>query len=253
MVISDLHSTFLDEKAFKVWLQVYKDNHFDRIVLNGDTLDFPTVSEHAQKLEHYAPHIIDNYSLDEELDFTIEKIIQPIHRAHPEVPMLLRLGNHCERFLRPNKANARAVADILDTSRRRGTTRLEDMLRLDKYNATLSYNGVDRYHKFTFIHGVSTAPGAPTVNLKKYGSGTSGHSHRMGSTVETFYKGRRSWNESGCLRTITDVEYLPRGDVPNWCQGFLTLYFDKRNPDWFACDPHIIQKYQCEFHGTKYS
>lgn len=254
-VISDLHSIFLDERAFSVFLQVYKDNDFDRLCVNGDLLDFPTISEHAQKIEAFNPQIISGYKLQDEIDFTIERILQRLYRARPKTPILVRLGNHEERFIRPNQANARALGEILDANRRRGTTRLEELLRLKDFNAKLSYNGVDRIHgSFTFIHGVSTVPSAPVQNLRKYGSGTSGHSHRGNSFIETYFGGVRGWWESFCLRTTENVEYLPRGAVANWQHGFLTL--DIRPTGLFFCQSHIIVKttkaYSCLYNGQLY-
>lgn len=250
-IISDLHSIFLDEKAFDVFLQVYQENEFDRLVVNGDLLDFPTISEHAQKIEAFNPAILDSYKLQDEIDFAVENILQPLHRNRPRTPILLRLGNHEERFIRPNRANARALGEILDAGRRRGSDRLEDLLRLHDFNARLSYNGVDRIHGFSFIHGISTAPGAPQANLRKYGSGTSGHSHRGNSFIETYYGGVRGWWESFSLRTTQDVEYLPRGSIANWQQGFLTLSI--RKSGLFFAQSHPIINYRCLFDGQLYA
>jgi hypothetical protein len=52
-------------------------------------------------------------------------------------------------------------------------------------------------------------------NLMKYGSGTSGLSHRMGTYTEVFRVGVGGWQELGCPRTIENIEYLPHGDKPD--------------------------------------
>ncbi len=176
MIISDLHSTFMDEKAFKVFLAVYKDNQFDRLWMNGDTMDFPMISEHKQKIEAFNPHIIKEYSLDEEIEFVKENILKPLHEAQKKTPITLRIGNHCARFIRPNKANANAIAEILSASRLRNCTRLEDMLCLKDYNAHLSYNGVDMIaDQFALVHGERLGENAAKKNLELFGSGSSGH------------------------------------------------------------------------------
>jgi hypothetical protein len=253
LIISDLQSVFLDPKAFALFLQVLSDNPWDFLLINGDLLDFTTISEHVQKIRTYHPSVLRRHDLEDEFEFTRSQILASIHRIKPRMRVGIRLGNHEMRFINPNRQNASAVSEILESVRYSGKTTLEDILQLEKFNATLSYNGVDQYDKFSAIHGISCAKNAPDVNLRKYGSGTSGHTHRMGVTVEAYHGGRRSWNESGCLRTVTDVEFLPHGEVPNWTQGFLSLMRDKRNPDWFSCTPHPIIKYQAEFAGVRYA
>jgi len=168
---------------------------------------------------------------------------------------LIRLGNHEWRFIRPNLANAAALSDILDTCIRRKATTLEDLLRLSspKINAKLSYRALDTlYGTFNIIHGVKTNAGDAKANLLRYGSGTSGHSHRGNSFVQKMRGHLAGWWESSCLRTIENVEYLPHGDSPDWCNGFLSLTINRRTGTFF-CKSHFIIGGQCEFNGKLYS
>jgi len=81
----------------------------------------------------------------------------------------------------------------------------------------MSYNAVDvLFWTFTVIHGVKASQGVAKQNLIRYGSGTSGHSHRMNSFCQVMHGKLQGWFESGCLRTVKDVEYLPMGDRPDW-------------------------------------
>lgn len=241
----------MDEKAFGVFLSVYKDFPFDHLCINGDLLDFPTLSEHKQRLAQLRPDILDSYDLAGEIEYVQEAILAPLHRIKPDVRILVRLGNHEDRFVNPTKDNARALSDILSVSRWTKNTQLEEILTLRKFNASLSYNGVDRIRNtFALVHGVQTSEGAPKANLKKYGSGASGHSHRANSFLERHIDGVRGWFESGCLRTTKDIEYLPRGEIPNWQQGFLSLAI--RPSGWFCCQTHLIVNGKCFFHGTFY-
>lgn len=250
-ILSDLHSIFLDEKAFGIFLKIYKDNDFDHLCVNGDLCDFPTLSEHKQRIGQFHPELLDTYSLDGEIEYVHEEILAPLNRAKPTVKIMMRLGNHEMRFVNPTKENARALSDILTVSRWTKNTQLEDILDLKKFNATLSYNGVDRIHgTFTLVHGVQTSEGASKANLKKYGCGTSGHSHRANSYLESHIDGVRGWWESGCLRKVRDIEYLPHGEIPNWQQAFLTL--STRPSGWFSCQTHLIVKGKCLFNGTLY-
>jgi len=256
LIFSDTHSVFLDRKAWKVFLQACELYKPDRVIGNGDILDCVGISEHAHKLDHLNPGIVEEYPFGYELDFTIEEILKPLRKAiGKDAKILLRLGNHCIRFLKPNRANAKALGDILDTCVKRKETTLEGLLKLSspKINAHLSYNGVDTlYNSFTLVHGVKTSPTAAKQNLMKYGSGTSGHTHRSNSWTQTIGGKLQGWYESGCMRTIKNIEYLPHGEQPEWANAFLSLVINKQTGTFFCKTHHIISG-KCEFNGEVFS
>lgn len=182
LIFSETHSVFLDRKAWKVFLDVCADYKPDRVIGNGDILDCTSISEHVSRVEMYWPEVLQDYSFDYELDFTFNEILKPLRKAIGKAKLELSLGNHEMRFLRPNRANAKALAEIHEVCVKRRATHLEDLMKLDKVGATLSYNGIDKlYGTFQIIHGVKTSPTAAKQNLERYGSGTSGHSHRANS------------------------------------------------------------------------
>jgi hypothetical protein len=254
LIFSDAHSVFLCKKSWKVFLQVCESYRPDRVIGNGDTLDCTTISEHVNKVKLYNPEALEDYSFAYELDMTYEEILKPLRRAiGPKAKLMLRLGNHSMRFLRPNRANAHALAEILDTCAKRKATRLEDLMKLDKVDATLSYKGVDvLYGTYHLIHGVRTAPTAAKANLLRYGSGTSGHTHRANSWSQVLNGTLQGWWESGCMRTIENIEYLPHGDRPDWANAFLSLTIHRETGHFF-CKTHFIIDGKTEFNGTMYS
>jgi hypothetical protein len=252
LIFSDAHSVFLDRKAWSVFLQACEIFRPDRVISNGDILDCVGISDHASKIALFQPEFINDYPFEYELDFTIEEILKPLRKAiGQDAKILLRLGNHEQRFMRPSRMNAKAMADILETITKRGCHKLEDLLKLSSpsINATLSYNGVDVLYKtFTLVHGVKTGQGAAKANLLRYGSGTSGHSHRVNSYTQVMQGTLQGWWESACMRTTSKIEYLPHGDSPDWANGFLSLVINK-NTGKFFCTPHLIIKGQCDFMG----
>lgn len=255
LIFSDVHSVFVDTKAWKIFLQVVEDYKPDEVVSNGDLLDCVGISEHASKLSAHSPDILDDFPFAYEIDFTRTQLLEPLRKAMgPKAKLTLRLGNHEWRFIRPNKANAKALAEILDTCTRRGQTTLEGLLKLHspKIDARLSYNGVDDLYGFTVIHGVKTSPGAPKANLMRYGSGTSGHSHRSNSYLQVVGGKAAGWWESSCLRTTRKVEYLIHGDLPDWNNGFLSLTINPKT-GLFFCKTHLIVNNTCEFNGRIYT
>jgi len=136
---------------------------------------------------------------------------------------------------------------------KREATRLEELLKLDKIDETLSYRGIDvLYDQFTVFHGKATGQYAAKSNLDKYGCGTSGHSHRANSFTKYALGGLQGWWESGCMRTTTNVEYLPHGDQPDWVNGFLSLRINPRTGRFF-CHTYFIIDGRCEFNGEIFS
>jgi hypothetical protein len=253
LIASDLHANFLCKKTWKTFLGVCTENPFDRVILNGDTLDCTSISTHASKIDLLNPDVLKDYSFDCELELTIQEILKPLRKAIGKAKIDLRLGNHEMRFMQPQRLNAGALGEIIETCNKRRATRLEDLLQLDKFGARLSYNAVDvLYGTYTLIHGVKTAANAAKANLSKYGSGSSGHSHRFNSHRQLMHGTVQGWQESGCMRTFKKgVEYLPHGDIPDWANGFLSLTINK-NTGKFFCTPHDIISGETEFNGTIY-
>ncbi len=154
-IISDLHAHFLDERAFSVFLSIYKQNKYDLLIINGDLCDFTTISRFAQRIEVNNPNVLRNYNLKDELEFVEHKILAPLHNAQKNTPILWRMGNHEKRFLRPVKDQSAALSEILEECRRLGGTKLDQLLHLDKYNVKTSYKNVDVIkNRFVLVHGV---------------------------------------------------------------------------------------------------
>jgi hypothetical protein len=249
LIASDCHSVFLDRRAWNVFLAVCESARPDRVILNGDVMDCTSISDHARRVELFNPDVLEDYSFDAEIAFTHERILKPLRKAIGRAKLELRLGNHEMRFLRPNKANPAALAEIVKTCTKRRATRLEELLKLDKLAATLSYNHVDElYGTFTLIHGVKFSANAAHQNLLRYGSGTSGHSHRANCHTQAMRRDLQGWWESGCMRSCKNVEYLPHGDVPDWANAFLSLTINRRTGVFF-CKTHFIIQGATEFNG----
>lgn len=256
-IISDLHSVFVDQKAFALFLQIYSDNDFDELVINGDLIDFPTISTHAKRIEQYYPDIIRGYSLDDELDFTEECLLQPLYKASKKRRMIIRMGNHEWRWMRPVASNINAIAQILDVSRRRGTTRLEEMLHLNNYNALITYRDIDILKKrFVLTHGNKGAKNRCERYLQEFMmSGTSGHTHQGLRADKTLYQQEHIvWVESFTLRRFWDgVEYMGQGYIPNWSHGFVDVWFEKNSPRMHIRQHRFSRNYTCIYRGRVYS
>lgn len=249
LVLSDIHGVFVDHKAWQSVLQVIKDNHFDEIVLNGDILDFPLISKHDKKL--FEVGVMKNYSEVLEIEFTKEFILRPLRDAAPDSKIVFRLGNHEER-LTEGKYTV-AAERLAKLFKHYNSSELDEMLELKALDIEYDPSEVRNYFdQFDVVHGLSLAKTAPRNNIHLYmGSGTSGHSHRLNCTYVRNKKHPYIWVESGCLRTVENVEYLPTAMVADWMQGFVTITFD-RNSDFFYAKTHPIVYGSCEFNGVVY-
>lgn len=249
LVISDLHGVFLDEKAWQIMLSVIKNSSFDEIVLNGDILDFPLLSKHDKKL--FAIPVMQNYSEVLEIEFTKKVILKPLREAAPNAKIVFRIGNHEER-LTEGKYTV-AAERLAKLFKHYNSSEIEQMLELDKFDIEYDPSEVRNYFdRFDVVHGLSLAKTAPRNNINMYmGSGTSGHSHRANVTYIRNKKSPYVWIESGCLRTIDNVEYLPTAMVADWMQGFVTVVFDN-DSDLFYAKMNPIVNGTCEFNGIVY-
>lgn len=249
LVLSDLHGVFLDDKAWKIVLEVVKNNQFDEIVLNGDILDFPLISKHDKKL--FDIPAMQNYSEVLEIEYTKEAILKPLREAAKDSHIIFRLGNHEERLTQGKYTVA--AERLAKLFKYYNSSELDEMLDLKSMNIEYDPTEVRSYFdKFDVVHGLSLAKTAPRNNINMYmGSGTSGHSHRLNSTYVRNKKSPYMWIESGCLRTIDNVEYLNTAMIADWMQGFVTVTFDTDSDNFFA-KTHPIVNGSCEFNGIIY-
>lgn len=252
LIASDLHGCYLDRQSYSVFLGVCSSFAWDHCFLNGDVCDFTQLSSHDKKVGKYQRSFQDDFTLDEELHFIRNDIFKPLRKALGKTKITMRLGNHDSRYLSIAENNPSALAELLKTMRKHESIHLEDVLALDKFGIDLSYNAEDTlFDSFTLVHGVKTTKNVAKQNLATYGSGTSGHSHRMGCYTETQRGKVQGWWESGCLRTTKNIEYLPFGSRVDWSQGFLELHINRNGE--FHCIPHFIINGRTWMNGQLFS
>ena len=118
IVFNDVHAPFHDTKALSLVLDVAEDIQVDRIVINGDLLDFYDINSHGAK----HPDIMQK--LDNEIDWGIE-FFQNLRKRFKEQEIVFIFGNHEYRLDRFIMNNCPAFWNII---------KLEKMLRLDELN-----------------------------------------------------------------------------------------------------------------------
>lgn len=255
LIFSDVHGILVDRKAYDCMLSVIDNNHFDEIVDNGDMLDLPYLSRHTKKLnpEH---ECLKDYSEIKEIEFVKNELYKPLTEVAGGAKIVKRDGNHDERITRPQSLSKDQLERLYELHIKYDSTKLDKMLSLDELG--IEYDDSvrrDYFGMFHIVHGLSLAKNAPSKNIGEYfGSGTSGHTHRLGIRHIKTQKGPMSWAESGCLRLLDSVEYLPTGKIADWAHGFVTATFDlsEDQPKLFLKN-HPIVDGVCEFNGKIYS
>ncbi len=233
LIFSDCHGWLADLKALRCINKILQRNEFDEVVINGDIIDLPYISKHTQKL--FPDGILKDYSEVGEIEYTKEQILKPL-RHSTNANIRIRLGNHDERITKPNLLSDKQLQRLAVVYKHYQTTKLEEMLGVTGdgwiYDPTDVHTYFDKFH---LVHGLSLAANASEKNIQEYmGSGSSGHTHRLGVYVKTNKKAPYVWLQSGHTRVGEQVEYFPTGKIPNWQQGFNVLTFYRHSGEWFV-------------------
>jgi len=235
LIFSDLHGWLHDPHAFNCLKKVISNNKFDEIVSNGDAIDLPFLSGHTSKLKRI------NDSSDLLRDYSEVKEMEWVRRAFKDLAKITRTkiryrnGNHEERITSPKKYNKEQLERLNELFIAYESSRLDVMLNLHKNGIIYDPTPYHTYFNcFTVVHGLSLAQNAPDKNLQSFwGSGSSGHTHRLNIKYYTKLGKILCWAESGCLRLREMVEYFPTAVVPNWQHGFIVVTFYKVKQDTY--------------------
>lgn len=257
LVISDLHSVFLDKRALEVFLGVLTETKVSTLWINGDLMDFCSISAHVPKIKRlkgnsFLGGFLPRHTILHERDVVRDYILAPLRKAAGKKTRIIyrTAANHEDRYTKPSSDN-KGLAEICQVEAELGVRRgnLRDLLTLDQWNIETDDKQQTLIRgKVLITHGECATESAPKKNFMDYKcSGISSHTHRMGvyeerarGTGDSFV-----WHETGHLRTQDDVEYLSK--PPNWKQGYLALWMRKDGA--FEIQRHQIHKYRSWFQG----
>jgi hypothetical protein len=91
MIINDIHRPFHDPRSLDLVLNILEDLKLDRLIINGDLVDFYNVNMHGPK----HPNI--STTLQDELDDTRDFLID-LRERFPDIEIVLNAGNHMNRL-----------------------------------------------------------------------------------------------------------------------------------------------------------
>lgn len=227
-ILSDQHCPHIDEMAHMLVCQMLADEQPDLIELNGDLLDFSTISRHRQR-DGYAQ------SVNECLQSAFNTLLD-YRTACPNAQIRLKRGNHCERIEHALIDNLKELHRITAANEETPALSLRRLLHLDDLHIDYIDEEWDRAKtkigkRLTVRHGFATGAGVGTKMLSKLaGSNAQGHTHRLSLTYRTHHTidddGEKTETrlaaEVPCLCQIDDGLGYINGEA-DWQQGCLMV------------------------------
>lgn len=236
VVLNDLHVPYHSEAAVAIALQYIKDEKPDKIVLNGDIVDFYGVSS-------YSKDPLRLNTLQDEVDaaagffHTLREIVGP------DTEIVYIKGNHEDRLERFLLDKAPSLCSL-------NCLALDELLLLAQYDIRFVDVGI-HLGDLEIVHGF-VARKNPGASAKAYyekscSSILIGHVHRLNITYFKNKFGQHCLVENGCLCGL-DPDYT---HSPNWQNGFSTVYYDEGG-GFFEVFLHHIKENKMAFQGKIY-
>ena len=158
----------MDTKAVSTFIRVCEATQPDEIIINGDGLDFPYISNHTRFL--YEDGYLSDYTEVGEIEYFKEQFLKPLSIVVSEdTRIVYRLGNHEERITKPKRFNKDQLERIAILNKHYKATELEYMLELDAYG--VEYDPTPKTKRFgiySIVHGLSLAKNASEKNIFEY-------------------------------------------------------------------------------------
>lgn len=225
VVISDHHAPHHEPTFHRLFLEYLGDAQPGLIEVNGDLLDFSTISRHREREGAVA-------SVNECLNAGFG-ILRDYREVCPDAQIRFKRGNHSERLRHMIIDNAKGLHKITPAGEETEALSLRRLLHLDSLH--IEYIDVEwdqaktkLSKKLTARHGFSTSKNAGEQMLDKLsGSTIQGHSHRAGITLRTEHTDDpddpirvRMAIEGGCACIIPGGLSYVAGGEPNWQNAF---------------------------------
>lgn len=200
LIISDLHFPYQDNKAITAALNYGKEKNVNTILINGDLIDFATISRHEKDWR--------KRSVKQEFEATRQFLVS-LRKHFPKARIIFKLGNHDERWEKFLYAKAPEIFDIDDF-------RLETVMRLNelrieivKDKRPIRIGKLFVFHGHEFTGGAGGVTPARSTFLKANSSVAVGHYHRRSTYDDTNLMGDIiSVNSIGCLCEL-HPDYMP--------------------------------------------
>jgi predicted phosphodiesterase len=215
LLLSDIHAPYHDAQSLGIALKKGLDAGCDQVLLNGDTLDFYSLSFWEKD-----PRKRD-FSSEREIGV---KILETIRNLFPKARIVFKIGNHEERYERYMRVKAPELLNVAEFK----ISRLFDFERLkieevgEKRPIRLGKLNVIHGHEYSFAISNPVNP-ARGLFLRGKVNAICGHFHQTSSHSERDLEQKviGCWS-TGCLCDI-HPEYRP---MNNWSHSFAIVETD---------------------------
>ncbi len=211
-IIADPHIPFHDLRATEVALTRLQDEKVDALIINGDLIDFYTISRWEK-----SPTIT---SMQEELEQTRE-FLRVLRREFPGVQIVWKLGNHDERWERYLQLKAPVLCDEAFVSYEHVFGLNELNIHLSPRTERIQVGQISVIHGHEFWGSISGAVNAARgLFLKAKTNAMCGHLHHTSEHPETNLEGKlvACWS-LGALCQLHPY-YAP---INKWNHGFAII------------------------------
>lgn len=258
VVISDHHAPHHERTFHRLFLEYLADVQPGLIEVNGDLLDFSTISRHREREGEVG-------SVNECLQAGFE-ILRDYREVCPDAVIRFKRGNHSERLRHLIIDNARGLHNVTPAGEDVPALSLQRLLRLDELH--VEYIDVEWDQAKTLLspklaarHGFSTAKNAGEQILDRLaGSTIQGHDHRAGITLRTEHTNDpddpinvRMAIQGGCACVIPGGLNYVNGGEPNWQNAFGAFRIWKDNGDFHGSLGIYVKGRLLAPNGVRYS
>lgn len=240
---SDFHSHFCNPFALRVWNDINRDYKPNAVRINGDLVDFPSLSTHRQFPGHFP------MTVQDEIDWAVDKVLKPARKNNPKADIKFLIGNHDVRL-------ATAMADKGPMFASLRSNSFAEQFQLDKHEVGLvcrsnflhltarqraqdvaqnweTLYGPDGNPLWTTVHGWLCGKDSARKHVARFmTNGTNGHLHdRQRVSAGSYATGVVDWFQTSCM---AHPEAIAAGyihgpiEFNGWTCGFLfvTIYPD---------------------------
>jgi predicted phosphodiesterase len=209
LVMSDVHLPYHDVPAISASIEFAQNEDIDAILLNGDTLDFYTLSRFIKdpKARSFAHELL-----------IFQQFIEALGQAFPDAKVYIKLGNHDERYQHYLWTKAGELDGVEEFELKNIIKKRAPHAEVigDKRIIKLGALNVLHGHEFgqSIFSPVNVARG---LFLRGKVSAMQGHNHQTSEHTESNMNGEITTTYSvGCLCNLTPG-YLP---INKWNHGF---------------------------------
>ena len=228
LIISDLHFPYQNNEAISLALDYGKEKKVDCILINGDLIDFATISRHEKDWRHR--NVVQ--------EFEAVKVFFKTLRTHfPQTKIVYKYGNHDERYEKYLYAKAPEIFDMpefqLEIILKLGELKI-DIVK-DKRPIIVGKLTVLHGHELFGMGGVNPARATFTKTMEDT---LVGHYHRTSSHSEPTMNNRLiNVHSQGCLCEMHPL-FAP---INKWNLGFAYIDLNIKTGEYILENKKIVK------------